>query len=242
MLTLYQFPNSHYCEKVRWALDYKHLDHKITNLLPGLHGRTAKKLAASSSSLPILVHDGKVLQNSSDILTYLDDVFPQNALMPEQESLQQEVLAWEKFADEKIGIPVRLVFYHTLLEHPALLVALFTGNGPWYGAFLLKAFFPRLKAAMQSNMHINDKTAGAANKRLGLAIDKVYERLRDNRFLVGDRFTRADLSVAALLAPLCRPNKYGVDWPQPYPEPLESLIAGYAEKIAWVDDIYAGYR
>ena len=76
MLTLYQFPNSHYCEKVRWALDYKQLDYRIINLLPGLHvDRTAKKLAGSSS-LPILVHDGKALQNSSDILTYLERSVP----------------------------------------------------------------------------------------------------------------------------------------------------------------------
>lgn len=241
MLTLYQFPNSHYCEKVRWALDYKHLDYQVKNLLPGLHGRKAKKLAGSSS-LPILVHDGKALQNSSDILTYLDEVFPQSLLTPEQESLKQEALAFEKFADEEIGIPVRMVFYHTLLEHPALLVAMFTGNGPWYGPLILKAFFPKLKAAMRSNMRISDETAEAAHVKLALAIDKVYDRLQGKRFLVGDSFTRADLATAALLAPLCRPKKYGVDWPQPYPEPLEAIIARYAEKIAWVEARYAEYR
>ncbi|MGR9114583.1 MAG: glutathione S-transferase N-terminal domain-containing protein [Gammaproteobacteria bacterium] len=35
MLTLYRFPVSHYCEKVRWALDYKQLDFQTKNLLPG---------------------------------------------------------------------------------------------------------------------------------------------------------------------------------------------------------------
>ena len=35
--TLYQFPISHYCEKVRWAMDYKKLEYKAKNLLPGLH-------------------------------------------------------------------------------------------------------------------------------------------------------------------------------------------------------------
>ncbi|MCP3675846.1 MAG: glutathione S-transferase family protein, partial [Gammaproteobacteria bacterium] len=45
MIKLYQFPISHYCEKIRWSLDYKNLDYKIINLLPGLHIKTTKKLA-----------------------------------------------------------------------------------------------------------------------------------------------------------------------------------------------------
>ena len=48
-LVLYQFPISHFCEKARWALDYKGLDYTTKNLLPGLHVKTTKKLAARSS-------------------------------------------------------------------------------------------------------------------------------------------------------------------------------------------------
>ena len=55
---LYQFPISHYCEKVRWAMDYKGLDYKLKNLLPGLHLRTTKKIAAKSY-VPILIDDGE---------------------------------------------------------------------------------------------------------------------------------------------------------------------------------------
>jgi len=49
MLTLYQFPISHYCEKIRWALDHKGLDYKLVNLLPGFHVSTAKKLSGRAS-------------------------------------------------------------------------------------------------------------------------------------------------------------------------------------------------
>ena len=53
MISLYQFEFSHFCEKARWALDYKGLAHARENLLPGLHTRVARKLAPNSS-LPIL--------------------------------------------------------------------------------------------------------------------------------------------------------------------------------------------
>jgi glutathione S-transferase len=41
MITLYQFQFSHFCEKARWALDYKDLPYTCKNLLPGLHTRVA---------------------------------------------------------------------------------------------------------------------------------------------------------------------------------------------------------
>lgn len=241
MLTLYQFPISHYCEKVRWALDHKKLDYQVKNLLPGMHDGTATKLAGSSS-LPILVHDGQAIQNSSDIINYLDLKFPDLPLTPAEPHLQKDALAWEKFADEQIGVSVRLVCYHVLLEHPRLMIPLLAHNGAWYALFLMKVIFPTLSKRMRALMKINDKTAESANKRLGQAIDKVFERLQKQEFLVGNCFSRADLAVAALLAPLCKVEKYGLDWPQHFPEALEDVIAPYSEKIAWVNTLYAEYR
>ncbi|NOU23695.1 MAG: glutathione S-transferase family protein [Methyloglobulus sp.] len=240
MLTLYQFPISHYCEKIRWALDHKKLDYQVKNLLPGLHKLTTKQFA--SSSLPILVHGDKAVQNSSDIITYLDTQFPQALLAPEDKALKQEALDWEKFADEQIGIAVRVICYHVLLDHPTVVMPFFTHDGPWYGPYLIKAIFPRLRAAMRTGMNINAETAEAANLQLAVALDKVYTRLQNRQFLVGEQFTRADLATASLLAPLCKPKQYGLPWPECFPEPLEAIIAQHSEKLAWVNSLYANYR
>lgn len=56
MLTLYQFPISHYCEKIRWALEYKRLPYTKIDLLPGSHVGVVKKIAPKSN-VPVLVHD-----------------------------------------------------------------------------------------------------------------------------------------------------------------------------------------
>jgi glutathione S-transferase len=241
MLTLYQFPISHYCEKVRWALDYKNLEYRAIDLLPGLHAHTAKKLSPTSS-LPILVHDGKAIQNSSDIITYLDSQFTGALLTPTEEALKQEVMAWEKFADEEIGIAVRVICYHTLLDHPKTLIPLLTDNGPWYGAPLFKLIYPRFSAVMRKNMNLNAKTAEIANQKLGDALEKINSHLHNRQFLVGDQFTRADLAVASLLAPLLKPKQYGLTWPERYPEPLEANIAQHTEILAWVSKLYADHR
>jgi len=54
MIKLYQFCCSHFCEKARWALEYKRLAYRPVNLVPGLHLRPVRKLAPKSC-VPLLV-------------------------------------------------------------------------------------------------------------------------------------------------------------------------------------------
>ncbi len=241
MLTLYQFPISHYCEKVRWALDFKRLDYQVKNLLPGLHGLTTKKLSAQTA-VPILVHDQYVVHGSSHIISYLDETFPEHSLTPKENQLKQQAFEWENFVDTEIGVHIRRCFYHILLEHPNILIPLFTHNGPWYGKILLRGMFPKLKTRMKERMHINQETAQRSKEHLKISIDKLYDHLQVNRFIVGNQFTRADLTAASLLAPLCKPKKYGVNWSDKLPEPLEALISEFNIKTIWVNSFYEKYR
>lgn len=66
MITLYQMPISHFCEKIRWTPDYKGIAAKRRNLLPGFHARIARTLAPQTH-LPVLEHDGVVIQGSAAI-------------------------------------------------------------------------------------------------------------------------------------------------------------------------------
>jgi glutathione S-transferase len=112
MITLYQFQFSHFCEKARWALDYKGLAHERKNLLPGLHKRAARKLAPGSG-LPILVDDGFVVQDSTSIITFLDEK-PDRPLHPA--TLRKPKTLWRgRFLDDEIGVRLRLWFYYHAL-------------------------------------------------------------------------------------------------------------------------------
>jgi glutathione S-transferase len=241
MLTLYQFPISHYCEKIRWTLDYKNIDHKIINLLPGLHGLKTKKLAPRTS-VPILVHDDKVIQGSSKIITYLDKEYPEQNLTPKKGQLKDNALEWEKYVDKEVGIHVRRCCYHILLEHPDIVIKFFAHQGPWYGKPLLRFLFPKLKTRMRALMDINEKTAAASKAHLSIAIDKIYSHLQEHSFLVGNQFSRADLAAASLIAPLRMPEKYGLNWPKNIPVQLEELMDEFKEKTKWVDELYKNYR
>ena len=241
MLKLYQFPISHYCEKVRWVLEYKNINYKKINLLPGLHARKAKKLT-SHSTLPILIHEKNIVSESSEIISYLDKIFPENSLTPSDHKIKQEVIRWEQFADEEIGPNVRRICYHTLLNYPEIITPYFTDNGPWYGNLYMKATFPKLSQTMRNLMQLDDTTAPQINLRLTQSIEKIYDHIKDREFFAGDSFTRADLTIASLLAPLCKAKNYGIEWPDKFPEPLHSTISGYGNKLDWVHRIYNQFR
>ncbi len=241
MLELYQMPISHYCEKVRWALDYKTLDYKTVNLLPGLHVKTAKKLT-QRSSVPILVHDGKAITESSHIITWLDNHYPERSLTPENKSEAEQALEWEKFADEEIGIHVRRLCYQTLLDHPDIVIPFFCTGGPWYSKLVMNAMYPKLSERMRELMKINQDTTQISEQKVRTAIDKIYAHLEDREFMVGDQFSRADLACGALLAPLITPDRYGLDWPETLPSPLKEVVESYRPKLGWLEKLYKDYR
>ena len=227
MLTLYQFPISHYCEKVRWTLEYKNLEYKKVNLLPGLHNRTTKRLT-SSYSLPILVHNNIVLNESSEIISYLDNIFPDNPLTPSDQDLKLEAAQWEKFADEELGADVRRICYHTLLNHPDIITPYFTKGGPWYGNLYMKVSFKKLSQTMRKLMKLDDTMADQVNHRLTQVIDKTYAHIKDREFFVGNSFTRADLAMASLLAPLCKTNGL---WRLSGQKNIQSLYTALSENM-----------
>ena len=234
-------PISHYCEKVRWVLDHKKLEYSVKNLLPGLHARQVLK-HAPKSSVPLLIHDDLAIQGSSEIISYLEEQFPQNPLIVRSKKLKQEVLQWEKLADEEIGLHIRRVFYSVLLNQPKLVSQFFTYKCSWYGPIYIKLIFPQIRKKMIATMNLTPATVEESKLHLAAAVDKIYQRLQESRFLVGDTFTRADIAAASLLAPMCRPAKYDLPFPAKYPNALEEIISPYKEKVKWVAELYSRYR
>lgn len=240
-ITLYQFPISHYCEKIRWALDYKGLDYQIKNLMPGLHLKVTTKMARRSH-VPILDHDGVIVQGSSKIVDYLDDTFPEKKLTPVNPQEAQLAREWEHFLDEEIGVHLRRYVYHTLLDYPAITIDLLTQGAPWWGKPLFKVIYPKVAKTMRKHMKIDAAGAAESRQRVEAALDRINAAIADQPFLAGSRFSRADLTAAALLAPLFMPAKYGLKWPAQLPEPLQSDVRAWQDKLAWAQGLYDDYR
>ncbi|MCG8317120.1 MAG: glutathione S-transferase [Pseudomonadales bacterium] len=238
---LYQFPISHFCDKVRFTLDYKNIDFETSNLLPGLHSRTTLKLSGQSS-VPVIQHNDKVVHGSSAIITYLDEQFPDKPLTPKNPQLASEAKEWERYLDKEIGVNVRCVAYHTLLDHPKIVSKFFTKGGPFWGPVFIKFMFPKLQHGMRKLMKINEATAAKSLESLKIALDRLQEATQESEFLVGDQLSRADVTAASLLAPMFMSPKYGLDWPDNIPEPLKGIIDELTPAMQWAANIYSTYR
>jgi glutathione S-transferase len=202
MLKLYQFTFSHYCEKARWALEYKGIAYQPVNLLPGLHVRTVQRLTPKRG-LPVLLDGATVIQDSSAIITYLDAKFPTPTLTPSDPAAGREALEWERYLDEHIGLALRSWFYYHTLADRDLALRFILQGAPWHRSMVFGFIYPKVRERMMQLMNINADTARQAEGRLLAALERLDGALEGRRFLVGDCFSRADLTAGALLSPWC---------------------------------------
>ena len=241
MIQLYQFPFSHFCEKARWALDYKNVAYRPVNLLPGFHVKPVRKLAPKTC-VPLLADEGTVVQDSSAIIDYLDLKFPNPALTPRDPDAARQALEWERYFDEQIGVCLRLWFYYHALPHRRLALGFLLQDVAWHKRALFSLAYPKVRQAMVQRMNLNAVTAGQSQTRLLAALDRLDGALNGRRFLIEDRFSRADLAACALLSPLCLPGD--TEASARFPAAAFKLRGELKGRpfYPWVRSVYQSYR
>lgn len=241
MTELYQFAFSHFCEKARWALDYKGISYRPLNLVPGLHMKLVRKIAPKTC-LPVLVDGQTVIQDSAAIITYLDKIHPASALTPANEQEASEALEWERFFDEQIGMPLRQWFYYYTLPERELALKFLLQGAPWYGRPVFRLMFPKVRDAMTRYMNIKEETAKQSEACLLATFEKLDSLLLERRFIVGDRFSRADLTACALLSPFCLPGD--TEASEKFPDAVRAFRDRHKDRrfYRWVLDTYCSHR
>jgi len=216
---LWHFPISHFNEKARWALDWKGIAHVRRSLLPGFHVPRVLWMTGQKS-VPVLVLDGETIHDSTRIIERLERMRPEPALYPADAAARRRALALEDFFDEEFGPHVRRALFHELLPETAFAAAAFTlGCGPSTRR-LYRALFPALRVVMRADMKIDDARTARSREKVLAALDRLEAELQPSGYLVGDRFSVADLTAAALLAPVVLPPEFPYRPPGPLPAPV----------------------
>jgi len=228
MIQLYTFNISHFAEKARWAMDRTGVSYRERVLLPGPHIFTIRRLGQSKTSVPVLLDAGKVVQGSSAIIDYVDERWLDSGrrLTPAEPELRQQAIELEQWMDGEIGEASRRFFYHQALPVREFVAELFTGRGPWWGRAFYGMAYPKVAQAIRRLYVITPENAAKDRERVLAAYQRLDGMLATGPYLLGDRFTRADLTLAALAAPICRPSEHPTCWPSEslYPEPLRRWI------------------
>jgi len=241
---LWQLEISHFNEKVRWALDHKRIHHLRRTLMPGAHVVVARRLTGGAHrTTPVLTIDGRSIADSSAIIAELEARWPQPPLYPVDPRERARALELEEFFDEQLGPHIRRAVYHELLEHRELMLPLFTHGQPLAARLVLRTAFPAMRRAMRQAMAIDAAGALRSRAKVIAAMDRLERELTPSGYLVGARFTVADLTAASLFYPVVRPPSF----PYPSVQPPEHARA-YLDPLAarpggrWVARMYERHR
>lgn len=226
---------SHYCEKARWALERFGVPYREETHMPLFH-RFAHKKHGAGNTTPALVTGDGVFDDSTKILHYLDARAPAGReLYPRDPALRREVDELEEHFDEKLGPHTRRLAYFHLMPDAKMTLEAMVWKVPPSEERWGRRLFPLLRALMRKAMQIDAPGAARSRERIEKVFGEVAERLRDGRrYLVGDRFTAADLTFAALSAPGLLPSGYGAPLPsmEALKPELQAEIAHFREHPA----------
>lgn len=242
---LWHFPISHFNEKARWALDYKGVPHQ-RKVLSGDYLFRVWWATRRRATLPVLHVDGRAIVDSTAVIAAIEERWPDPPLYPADLEQREQALGLEDWFDEVVGHPVRTVVVPALMEEGGaarISETLMSGTGE-SGKRIFRWIHPLFRRFYYTRHRIDDDTRSSAPAIVRSGFDRVEAALGASDYLVGEAFSVADLTAAALLAPLVRPP--GTIWATlgAFPASVEEFALSLEGRKAsqWVLEMYARHR
>jgi glutathione S-transferase len=245
---LWQIGVSHFSEKVRWALDYKGVEYERRAPMPSAHMAVALWLTRGRhKTLPIVQFDGETIADSTAIIGALEQRHPEPALYPSEPVERRRALDLEEFFDEELGPQIRQFAWHEVGKEPELYAEILRGAVPaplrrLPGSDRVLGASGRAFTSLRYRAS-DDALAEESKTKVLAALDRVEAELDGREYLVGDAFSVADLTAAALFYPLVLPPEGPQDIRraaagfEAFREPLKDR-AGYQ----WVAETFRRHR
>jgi glutathione S-transferase len=202
---------SHFCEKARWALDRAGVAFDESAHLPVLH--VAPMMAATRGvKAPVLEEGGELLRDSTAILLALSERTPRaKRLHPEDAAARAAVIALEDRIDEGLGHDVRRVaFHHLVKDAPESFVKLMDQKAAGWQRAIARTTPSAVTVPLRNALKLDDAHAETSERAVDAMLEETSAQLRGKTWLTGDTFTSADLTLAALLAPLLAPPEHPI--------------------------------
>ncbi len=245
---LWHIAVSHFSEKARWALDYKEVPHRRRAVaVPGTHIPASIWLTrGASQTFPVLEIDGRAIGDSTEIIAVLEGTYPEPPLYPADPAERRRALELEDFFDEELGPHLRLLAFHELGKDPERFKAVIerTAPGPLSRAGGSAVVYARTFTGLRYGVHKEEEEAALARVKVVAALDRLEAELGSGEYLVGDSFSVADLTAAALFYPLVLPDEGPLPATEAPPAGMEEFRAPLRERpgYRWVEEMFRRHR
>ncbi|MEA2467567.1 MAG: glutathione S-transferase [Thermoleophilaceae bacterium] len=240
---LYHIQVSHYNEKARWALDHKGIPHVRKAPPPMFHTAWAFAMTRTAT-FPVLKIDGDTIGDSTRIIEALEQRHPEPPLYPAGAADRARALALEEFFDEELAPHIRRALFAEVSRDSE---AFAWAAAPTAGRAVHAGFKSTAALAaplVRMRYGIKPETAEQSWDKTHAAMDRLELELGSGDYLVGDAFTVADLTAAAIFFPLVRPAEAEYMVPDPLPPAFVERRQALASRrgFQWVQEMYRRHR
>ena len=240
---LWQYSFSNFNEKARWALDFKGVRHRRRSLMPG--GPRAMMFARGDGTLPVLDLSGKRIVDSTAIIAALEERQAEPALYPADDGDRAKALELEEYFDEHAGHDMRRVGFWEARQNLGYAVGFMTTDQPRVkravGRVGLRVAFPGVWRYMSARYAFDEEAVKRSRETIVDSLDRIEDERAGRDYLVGDQFTVADLTAAALLYPLVWPAEFQYELPDP---PRWQFLEPYKDHpaLGWITEMWRRHR
>jgi ganglioside-induced differentiation-associated protein 1 len=200
MIELFHHGSSACAAKVRLALAEKQItwSSRYVDILRGEQFEPQFLTINPKGVVPVLVHDGFVIPESTVICEYLEEAFPDHPIYPRSPQARTRVRIWTKAVDEELHPACSALTYivshrHTIMRNGAGTFEEFLAHGANEGVAARTLKWGWIQQGLAA--------PGAADRiRLyDSYLFKMEAALHQGPWLVGDQFSMADIALTPYL-------------------------------------------
>lgn len=161
---LYSLKVSHPALAVRAMLEHKGIEHRLVDIVPGMHPLVVRAVGFRRNTVPALVIGGRRIQGSRQIARALDEIRPDPPLFPHDPAARQRVEDAERWGEELQNAVRRIFYCAARRDRKAFLSVLAAGRGP-VRTFGLRMFAP-VVIKLATGLHRASDEAGREDVEL----------------------------------------------------------------------------
>ena len=215
-MKLITIPMSHYCEKARWGLERLGIRYHEERHLQGFHYLRTYSVS-KGPIVPVLIDGGRVIVDSTAILKHLDQYASESTrLYSDDPAERARIEELEDLFDDVLGVESRRWVYYHMQRQPIKAIRIARQGTPVIQTILMPLIYPALLMFINKRLKPTEDRVNKGMRKIRQIIRQTDKMLAGgHRYLLGARFTAADLSLACMLAPLVAPRNYGIRLPRP---------------------------